>query len=360
MKTHLTNREIDDFVSGLSSAEGEGRVREHIALCPQCRALTSTLSAAVTGEPSAELPGDHVRESVISEWYRMHEIEVLKKDIAKPRFSRLVAGLATAASAVIAVSVYFIISTMTVNGAYPLEVSEVSGRAYINSSMPAINQKLSPGDIIVTGRDSSLSASVSGYEIFLGRSSSVEIVHNSIDRGLRFMLRHGSVVSRSSGSVEYSFECGGYSIVPAGTEFMLSYSDGRLFAAVSQGKVVIADSEFRIEISAGEKWSSDNRESLEHLDKETEQLLKSPSGGVWPSEAYLKNRGAIINEPANRSLSGEEPVIKTAEENNEESVSSVKDLREKQENIRANRELREDMNSIKKEQRDGKRLRNRE
>jgi len=162
MKTHLTNREIDNFVSGLSSAEDEQRVREHIAICPECRALTSTLSAAVTGEPSAELPGDHVRENVIAEWYRMNEIEVMKKIRAKPRFNRFVAGLATAASAVIAVSAYFIIGTMTVHGAYPLEVSGVSGSAYINSSMSVINQKLSSGDIIVTDEDSSLSASVPG------------------------------------------------------------------------------------------------------------------------------------------------------------------------------------------------------
>jgi hypothetical protein len=360
MKTHLTNREIDNFVSGLASAKDEERVREHFAVCPECRALILTLSAAVTGEPSAELPGDHVRESVIAQWYRMHEIEVLKKDKAKPRFNRLVSGLATAASAVIAVSAYFIISTLTVHGAYPLEVSGVSGSAYINSSMSAINQKLSSGDVIVTGEDSSLSASVPGYEIFLGRSSSVEIVSNSLSDGIRFMLRQGSVLSRSSGSVKYSFECGGYSIVPAGTEVMLRFSDGRLYAAVSRGIVVITDSEFRIEITARKKWSSENREILEPLDKETELLLESPADGVWPSEAYLKNMGTIINRPDKRRLSGEEPVIKAAEEKRDDSVNSREELREKQEKIRIGRELREDMNSIKKEQRDGKRVRNRD
>jgi hypothetical protein len=360
MKTHLTNREIDNFVSGLASAKDAERAMKHIAACSSCSEITAVLSAQIAGEPLNVSPGDHVRESVISEWYRIHEGEAAKNYKVKPRFNRLIAGLAVAASAVIAVSTYFIISTVTVIEEYPLEVTAISGNAFVNSSALVINHKLLSGDFLRTGDDSSVSAVLPYYEFRLGRASSAEIVLNSTSDGILIKLHEGFIISKSAGFTDYRFVCGEYSVVPVGTEFMLGFSDGKFYAAVSQGKVVIADSGFKIEITAGKKWSSENRERLERLDKETELLLKSPSGGVWPSEAYLKNRGAIINGPVNRRLYGEEPVMKAADENNEESVNSVKELKEKQEKIRINRELREDMNSIKKEQRDGKRLRNRD
>jgi hypothetical protein len=360
MKTHLTNREIDNFVSGLASAKDAERAMKHIAACSRCSELTAVLSAQIAGEPLSVSPGDHVRGSIISEWYRIHESEAAKNYKVKPRFNRLIAGLASAASAVIAVSTYFIISTVTVIGEYPLEVSAIYGNASVNSSALVINHKLQSGDLLRTGGDSSIFAASSDYEFHLGRASSAEIVLNSTSDVIRIKLHEGFVISKSTGFTDYRFVCGEYSVVPMGTEFMLRFSEGNLYAAVSQGKVVITDSGFKIGITAGKKWSSENRGRLEPLDKETELLLKSSSGGVWPSDAYLKNMGTIINGPAYRRLSGEEPVMKTAEENNEESFSSVKELKEKQEKIRTNRELREDMNSIKKEQRDGKRMRNRD
>jgi len=360
MKTHLTNREIDNLVSGLASANEEDRAMRHIAACSRCRELTAVLSSQIAGEPLNVSPGDHVRGHIISEWYRIHEGKKKKNYNVKPRFNRLIAGLAVAASAVIAVSTYFIISTVKVIEDYPLEVSAISGNASVNSSALVINHKLVSGDLLSTGDDSSVSVVLPDYEFRLGRASSAEIVHNSTSDGIRIKLHEGFVISKSSGFTDYRFVCGEYSVVPAGTEFMLRFSDGKLYAAVSQGKVVITGSTLSVEVTAGMQWFSENPHRVEPLDKETELLLKSLHEGVWPAEAYFKKSGMNNSGISNSGDSGKERIQERIDDSSGKSDDSEDGVRDKQEKLRINRELRDDMNSIKKEQREGKRMRNRD
>lgn len=358
MSTHLTNKEIDNFVSGAAGRCAERKALKHIAVCPECRALINTLSSVTAVQQYEQSPGDHVIENIKAEWFRIHESAAAQNYRIKPRISIFIKGLAVAASIVAGISVYLVTATNFITDDYPLSVTAVHGKVILNDSLLADGDRLSNGDLIVTENNSYFSASFPGYEIHTGRSSSLEIVLNSIKNGIGFRLHRGFVISKSSLPVKYGFQCGEYKINPAGTEFMLGFSDNKLLVAVSQGGVIVTGTNLKVEIPAGMKWSSERPGSLDTLDDETVVLLNSLPQGIWPSNKFYDNNSIKDSGVINSTNTGGNKTEIDSENNDEENLSQDKS-ENKLERKKINRELRDEMNNLKKEQRQEKRIRNR-
>ncbi len=356
MSTHLTNKEIDNYVSGLASAEDVKMTEEHLTSCRQCSMIVKSLSSLLREQKSDAVPGEHVRDAVFAEWHRLHN-EIAESNIksikSRPRIKTIMTGLAAAATVVIAVSSYVFLNLIKVDPDYTLAITSVSGEVYINDLLTSANNTLKTGDVLRTGVKSSVVVASEGYILYAGRSASLIIAGNNKKDGIGFELNEGPVISKSSGSIRYSFVCGEYKVVPAGTEFMLKFSEGRLEVAVSQGKVIVTGVNLRIEISAGMKWSSGNQGRIDILDPETSALINTVNTGIWPVEK--KSAG----EQAEKTVGIETPaaVIKGDKIKN----NPVDDKKEKMEKLKLNREIRDEMNEMnemKKEQRRERKGRN--
>jgi len=219
MSTHLTNKEIDNYISGFASAEDVKMTEEHLASCGQCSMIVKSLSSLLREQKSDSVPGEHVREAVFAEWHRLHN-EIAESNIksikSRPRIKTIMSGLAVAATVVIAVSSYLFLNLIKVDPDYPLAITSVSGEVYINGLLTFADNKLKAGDVIQTGNQSSAVISSEGYNLYAGRSLSLVLSRNNKKDGVGFVLNEGSVISKSSGSIPYGFVCGEYKVVPAG------------------------------------------------------------------------------------------------------------------------------------------------
>jgi len=353
MSIHLTNKEIDNFVSGLASAKDANKIKEHLTSCTQCSMIVESLSSVLSEQPSDSVPGEHVRKAVLAEWHRLHN-EIVENNTmfikTKPRINKIITGLAVAASIVIAVSSYIFLDVVKDNVNYPLTITSASGEVYINDSLTAADNSLKTGDVLRTGIKSSAVISSGGYILYAGRSTSLNIAGNNKKDGIEIILNEGSVISKSSGSIHYSFVCGEYKVVPAGTEFMLQLYGDKLNVAVSQGKVVVTGVNLRIEIPAGMKWSSEIPGRVDSLDAETSALINSVNSNIWPDEKHSPDDR--VNKPAAKYT----PTVIT--EGAKIENNPIDDKKEKMEKTKLNRELRDEMNEMKKEQRREKKGRN--
>ena len=300
--------------------------------------IVEALSHVVAIQPSGMFPGRHVKEAVIAEWHRLHNDTVENKIAAGPRIKKITAVLAVAASVITAVSSYIIFNTIKADNLYPLLVTSFTGEVILNDSAASVYSTFKTGDIIITENKSSAVVSAKDYNLYVGRSSILKVNGNDKKNGIYFNLNEGSVISKSSGSMNYRFDCGEYKIIPAGTEFLLQYSRHKLAAAVLQGIIVVTGPGLRMDIPSGTKWSSENPGSLEKLDAETSALINSVPSGIWPADTTSSDNG--VKTSAVKTASKEAPEDK-----------SVKDKKEKKEKIKLTRELRDEMKEIKREQR---------
>jgi hypothetical protein len=346
MSTHLTDKEIDNYISGLASRKAVKHVAVHLDSCGQCRADVNKLMSVIAEQESSDIPGDHVRASVLAEWYRLHNEAVVKHEEKKTGIRRLAGSIAFAASIVIVISGYMIFSTIKSRESYPLALNNTAGEVYLNDSRAVVTAMLKAGDVIKTGDDASVLLSFNGYSLFIGRSSILELLNNDKGGGLRFKLREGSVISKSSGTADYSFECGGYSVIPEGTEFMLHFSGDKLTAAVSQGSVAVTGFNLKIKIPAGMIWSSDNSGAVTKMDEKLSLLMNSDLQGVWPDKKVLINEKVANAEVKNQGNEYENKNDTLVDD--EISNNNKKDKTEK---LRIKREIREDSNEMKREQR---------
>lgn len=354
MSAHMTDKDIDNYVSGLASAKDVKAAEEHLSSCPQCSMTVRLLSSAVAVQPAESEPGGHVRDAVLSEWHRIHnEIAVKNTEEAKtaPRLKKIVAGLAIAASVIIAVSSYLLFSTFRIEESYPLAITSATGELYINSRSADKNYQVKTGDFINTGAGSSAVVSTESYDLYIGKSSSLKLTENNRKDGILFILNDGYIISRSSGPVRYSFACGPYRIIPAGTEFMLKYSEDKLDASVLQGKIQVSGKEFQTEIPAGMKWSSVRPDRVEILDTESSLIIKSGFSGEQPPDrpSSDKNERKPEKKDTGTGKPGDDG-IKKSDDSSIGKNNQPEDKKEKMEKVRLNRELREEMNDIKKEQ----------
>lgn len=346
MSTHLTDKEIDNYISGLASRKAVKHVSGHLGSCVQCRADVNTLMSVVAEQESSDVPGDHVRASVLAEWHRLHNEDVVKHEEKKAGIRRFAGSIAFAASIVIVISGYMIFSTIKSRESYPLALNNTAGDVYLNDLRAGVTGMLKAGDVIKTGDDASVLLSSNGYLLFIGRSSTLELLNNSKGGGLRFKLRDGSVISESSGSADYSFECGGYRVNPEGTKFMLHFSRGKLTAAVSQGSIAVTDSNSKIKIPAGMIWSSDNPGAVTKMDEKLSLIMNSDLQGTWPDKKNL-----IDEKVSNTEVKNQGSVYEDKQDTLIDQSSPNEDVKDEQEKLRIKREIRDDLNEMKREQR---------
>jgi len=346
MSTHLTDKEIDKYVSGFASVKDIKKAAEHIESCQKCRYVSDALQSVIAVQSPGPVPGEHVRKKILEEWHRIHNTAVIKNEERKPVLSRLTAGFAVASIIVVMISWYLFSNRVITWGSYPLALNSAVGEVYLNDSVAVKNTRLRTGDVMSTSNNASASVSLDGYILFLGKSSSLQVVCNNKGEELRFKLVQGAVISKSSGQLKYSFECGNYKVMPVGTGFMLHYSNKKLDAAVSQGKIFVSDLKSGIEIPAGMKWSSDNPQIIKPIDEKTSALLNSDFSSGLLIENNNVNSKNINSDMKNN---GSELKDKNDSLNNESSPDE--DVKAEQEKLRIKRELRNDLNEMKREQR---------
>jgi hypothetical protein len=361
MSNHLTSKEIDNLVSGLSSDKDVKTAQEHLNSCPRCRMIIDTLSNVVVPHRTDAVPGEHVRDAVIAEWHRLHRESVKKEVTQKPWMKRIIAGFAFAASAVIVISAYIFLKGPEVERVYPLAIKSVTGEVYINGSIATAETGIAAGSLIKTGTGSSAVISSEDYNLYIGRSGIIEVSANSYKSGLRFKLIKGSVVSQSTGSLKYSFECAGYVIVPAGTQFLLNLADGNPEIAVSEGKVFVTGHGVHIEIVQGKKWSAGGSGEVEPLDEKTNALIKSAATGLWPDEVIPS--ADKIKIQVNKTAKPGEAIADKSEDKKEPGIEQkniTDEKKEKLERIKLKREIRNEISEVKKEQRKERKARNKD
>ncbi|HPS56641.1 MAG TPA: FecR domain-containing protein [Spirochaetota bacterium] len=256
MDAHLKDKDIDKLVSGIMGRREILRAEKHLEVCGSCRKKVNILSGIISEKKIDSVAGDHVKVAVIAEWHRTNSGVIAKHE--KPVFSlRLAYGLA--AAVLIAVSAYFIVTSIP-NPTYKngLSVTSITGEVKVNNTAADMEHMLRKGDLVSTGRDSSVSLTTGNYSLELEGSSELKLAASGGDTGFIFNLNSGAATSRSAGKIKYSFICGKYSITPTGTEFRLEMSQGRLSVAVFTGGVIISGTNLQIEVPAGMKWDSDD------------------------------------------------------------------------------------------------------
>jgi len=361
MSSHLTSKEIDYLASGLASVKEVKKAQEHLDSCARCRMIVDTLSRVVAAQVSDAVPGDHVRDAVLSEWHRLYNESVEKRIAIKPRIKRFMAGIAVAASVVIAVSAYLFFSIPESGMSYPLSITSAAGEIYSGNSPVSAGTPIAAGSVIKTGEDSAATVSSDNYNLYIGRSSVLEVSGNSVKSGIRFRLGKGSVVSKSSGSLHYSFECGGFKITPAGTEFLLDFSGDKLDIAVTEGKILITGPGVHISIAAEYKWSSGIPGKIELLDGETASLIKSVVSGSWPDEKNTADEVVKKSDPGiEENGKAEDDKTVSKKESLTEEKDKTNDKKEKPEKLKLRREIRDEINAIKKERRKERKSRNKD
>jgi len=348
VSNHLTGKEIDYYVSGLTSAEDAERVRTHLDSCPQCRKLAETLSSVISEHPSDSMPGIHVHEAVMSHWQRVNTQVTEKESGEKPVINRFTAGLALAASFILVISAYLFFGIIETDKGYSLTLQSVAGEVYLNGSSAADNSAITKGSLIKTGKKGIAIVSASGYKLYIGDSSSLAISRNSSRTGIQFLLDEGAVISKSSGDIAYSFSCGNYDVSPMGTDFMMKCSIKKAEVAVSLGKVKVEAPDMSVEISEGSIWSSETPGELTALDSATAAMINT---GTFNNSLINKNRVKMeINKP---EITGKTENRETNSMDPEEKKSRD-EFRDKAEIKQMNRELRQerkDINDFRREQR---------
>lgn len=346
MSTHLTDKEIDNYISGLASRKDIAHASGHLDSCVQCRTAVNTLMSVVAEHASSSVPGDHVRANVLAEWHRLHNEAVIKHEEKKTGIRRFTGITAFAASIVIVISWYMIFSTLKSRESYPLALNNSAGEVYLNDLPAVVSTLLKSGDVIKAGDDASILLSFNGYSLFIGRSSTLELLNNDKRGGLRFKLLEGYVISKSSGTADYSFECGGYRIIPEGTEFMLHFSGDKLTAAVSQGSVAVAGFNSKFKLPAGMMWSSDNPGAVLKMDEKLSLLINSP----FP-EVRQDKKNLINEKDKNDEVKNQDSVYEDKNDSLIDKGSPDEDGKEELGKLKIKREIRDDTNEIKSEQR---------
>lgn len=351
MSNHLTDKEIDYLVSGLASERDASKARAHLSSCSQCRKVVDALSSAVAEHPVDSIPGEHVRAAVMAHWHRLHNENVRREAQGRPAMKRYIAGLAAAASVVIAVSLYIFSGIMKTDEGFPLAIKSVAGEVYLNDSATAAGIPFRKGSVIRTGSTGNASISSEGYTLYLGGSSYLDLSENSRSSGISFRLGGGAVISKSYGEISYSFECGRYRVAPAGTEFMVRFSGDNLDVAVLKGRVSVTGADLHVEIPSGQMWSSETPDRFKALDPATEAMIYTGSFSILP---YGKKPAeGEMNKPDHDGS-------RTGSGSQSEETNSIEKNKEKPERIRLQRELREEISGMKREQRMERRARNRE
>jgi hypothetical protein len=224
----------------------------------------------------------------------------------------------------------------------------------LDNSAAAVNETLSSGSVLRTGENSGAVLGSDNYAFSIGRLTSLSLLRNSRESGISFRLNEGSVISKSSGLMRYSFQCGDYLAAPAGTEFMLNFHKGKLDISVLNGSVVVNANGTDTEVSSMRKWSSDNPGITQALDNQTAGIISS--GDLNDNaDNSLYSESAAGKSDKNKSeekTENKNKVIKTVDRKNIKNEN-----KEKPEKIKLDRELRDDMKEMKKEQRKEKKER---
>lgn len=357
MNTHLKNKEIEKLVAGIASVKDGKKAGEHLAVCSQCKTIFDTLTSIVGAQPLSAIPGEHVKDNIIAGWHSINSMPEVKHRAEKSRLKKYIGGLAVAVSVLVAVSSYMLITRVQFEDKYNLTVTSVSGEMLVNGTESDIKPEILSGDIIRTGTHSSAQVSSDDYILYIGESTTLTIAADNFKTGIKFLLNQGYVVSKSSGRLLYSFKTGDYEITPAGTEFLLRYNDGVLTAAISQGRLMISGAGLTIEISAGEKWSSENPGEIEPIDDKTADFIK-----YGPPDNGSSLPGDLNRINGKRKNISEKSVNIKPENKNDTSTEDTESSDIKKERLemkKSSRVIRDEMKDIKKEQRKERNRKNR-
>lgn len=362
MNVHLTSEEIDNLVSGLASAKDVKKAQEHLLSCAQCSKAVETLSFIVAARPQDAVPGEHVKSAIMAEWHRLHNESAEREAKGKARVKGIMAGFAAAAaSVVIALSAYMFLNRPAVQENYPLSVASFKGEVYVNNSPSVEHVSVVAGSDVKTGTGSSAVLNSGTYNLYMGASSIVAVTGNSTGSGISFSLVRGTVISKSSGFMNYGFTCGDYTVQPAGTVFLLEFSGKKLDIAVAEGKISVTGPGVNLQIPAGNKWSSLKPGTLEVLDEKDALLIKSGktlpgTAGITPESGAGEKEMIKGSNPPDKGYTGTQ-VMKETVTADEKTAGDKKD---KAELLKEKHELRRDIGDIKKEIRKGRRAGNRD
>lgn len=298
MKAHLTDNDIDIYVSGMMNRREKLRTEKHLYECTSCRKKVSILSGVLSERKYNSVPGDHVKAAVLAEWHRMNTGVIARHN--NPRFSlRLAYGFA--AAVIIAVSAYFAVNRMSHNVyAEGLLVTSVAGEVQLNNRKTVIDLVMHNGDLLSTGTGSAASLAADKYKLEIESSSEIKLADSEGDSGYHFILNRGSVTSRSEGKLDYSFTCRAYRIAPAGTEFRIEMSESNITVAVWSGRVIVSGADLIIDVPAGMIWDSENPGKVRSADagdtndKTTDTASRTSASGEFNGNDTVRDSGAEI------------------------------------------------------------------
>lgn len=347
MNNHLTDKEIASFVSGFSSKRETKRVMEHISSCIHCRKQTEALSSVLEKQPPDSIPGEHVRSSVMAEWHRVHNLTIENNLDQRVSVKKYYRGFAAAfATVIVAVSTYMFLDRTAADQGFSLVVSGINGQVKISELPASEGALLKTGSVISTDTDGRVTITSDGYSINLDNSTSISVISNSKKEGIKFSFIKGFLHSKSTGNLRYSYQCGKFIVFPVGTEFDLRYSGENLDAEVTEGKIAVYDSDFKITVSEGQKWNSVNPDGIESVVPGNEPDLKSDKGD--------------ITKPEDKGIKENNPQKEKKDNGSSENKKSPAERKEKLEKIKSERELLNEMKQMKKEQRQERKGKNRD
>lgn len=260
MDTHLSNKDIDKLVSGLSTAKEAKRAELHIETCESCRRRIDILSGILSKKNFDSVPGDHVKAAVLAEWHRMNSRVPEPEGKSRPLL-KFAYGLA--AVFLIAVSTYVAVTRVPFfSSREKILVASSSGDVFINNDSAGQGDPFENNDTLLTAPAASASLSWGSYNLYIGDSSKLRLADSGDENGFVFQLERGFVRSRSEGKLRYSFICGQYRVIPSGTEFTLNFVQGKLDVAVFSGGVTVSGAELLIDVQAGMRWKSDDPDRI--------------------------------------------------------------------------------------------------
>jgi hypothetical protein len=333
MNDHLKDREIDEFVSGMATPEEALRIEAHLKECLSCGRRVEILAGIVSVRGNDAIPRDHVRNSVMREWQRISSKRTGEKHKSGPLF-RLAFSLAALVLA--ALTAYLAISVFPGRkDEMRLSLVSVSGRVTVNNFSAREGDVLAEGNILETGASSEASFSSNGYSLKIGGASEIRLSGKDRKQGLLFTFIRGSLLSRSEGNLRYAFICGQYRVAPCGTEFTLHMENGLLEVAVFSGKVMVAGAGMTREVPSKTRWSSEYPGSL----KPVSSSSRDPEYGTGTGRAVTPDKPEIMQSGIPE---GDRDIRKSPD-------TDSNDRHEMREQRGSVRELRQELNEIKKD-----------
>jgi hypothetical protein len=250
--SHLTRKQLAEYLAETTAPEARQRIARHLAACDECRKRSDMLITATAPRYRNLQPGAAVKDRVMRSW----EQEMREKTGPAPfSFRLLLAGhprIAVAASfAALAAAVtlgLFLLRTPPAPDRLALSADRVDGEITINDRPARPSQQVFDASTIklqeramarlTYGED--LSITLSGPGVFSIERFESDKAYGKIR--MECTLSAGVLVSAVNGTslaIAYAYNTPGARIEPIGTEFLLQAAGPATLVIMKQGSVLV-------------------------------------------------------------------------------------------------------------------------